>query len=630
MTRTLWRNLRTLVALLLAIALLMGNTAVANAAGRSRKASLDQQLRREVEAGNRGSHRVIIRTRASARTALRRDLVAHGDRIVADHAEIDALTAVVHGDDLETLAARDGVISVSSDAIVRPNGLLGGLLGVVGGLLKVVGGVLGAVLLPGGADTSGVAVPPAVLRATLGISSTSGGRGVGVAVIDSGLEMSSEFQGRVRAFYDFTRGGIATAAYDDYGHGTHVASTIGGSGALSSNRDYRGLAPNVSFVIFKVLDRNGSGYTSDVIRAIDFAVARRATLGIDVINLSLGHPIFEPAATDPLVQAVERATRAGIIVVAAAGNFGKNPDTGVIGYAGVTSPGNAPSAITVGAVRTEDTVSRGDDRIADYSSAGPTWYDGFVKPDVVAPGHNIIAAAAKRGTLFKTYPQLKAADGDYMRLSGTSMAAAVTSGSIALLIEANRNANNYPTRPSLTANAVKATLQYTAFNVRDAAGVEYDALRQGGGALNAKGAIELGRRMDTSKAAGQMWLTSLPAPWTRIASQDLTWKQAVIWGYTAVVGSTVNFNQPAWANAVIWGYDTTWSNAVIWGYNLVWTDPQSWANAVIWGYDSIGITQGDAVIWGYTGGLTEQTTAWKSLEGETVGTNGLLSANSVR
>ena len=123
----------------------------------------------------------------------------------------------------------------------------------------------------------------------------------------------------------------------------------------------------------KVLDKNGAGYTSDVIRAIDFAVANKSRLGINLINLSLGHPIAEPAATDPLVQAVERASRAGIIVVAAAGNYGKNPTTGQPGYAGVTSPGNAPSAIL------NVLVAGGGHRLAqrrsnsDYSSAGPTW-----------------------------------------------------------------------------------------------------------------------------------------------------------------------------------------------------------------------------------------------------------------
>ncbi len=158
-------------------------------------------------------------------------------------------------------------------------------------------------------------------------------------MIDSGLEMSSDFQGRVMAFYDFTGGKTrATQPFDDYGHGTHVAGTIGSSGARSYDRDYRGLAPNVKLLVLKVLDAEGAGFTSDVIRAVDFAVANRDRFNIDIINLSLGHPIFEPAATDPLVQAVERATRAGIIVVAAAGNLGKNPETGLPGTRGSLRP----------------------------------------------------------------------------------------------------------------------------------------------------------------------------------------------------------------------------------------------------------------------------------------------------
>ena len=142
--------------------------------------------------------------------------------------------------------------------------------------------------------------------------------------------MSAEFTGRVTAFYDFTNGRtLLTLPTDEYGHGTHVAGTIGGSGANSSNSgSYHGLAPKVKFAVFKVLDGTGAGYTSDVIRAIDFAVANRNILGIDIINLSLGHPIYEPAGTDPMVQAVERASQAGIVVVAAAGNYGKNPSTG--------------------------------------------------------------------------------------------------------------------------------------------------------------------------------------------------------------------------------------------------------------------------------------------------------------
>ena len=152
-----------------------------------------------------------------------------------------------------------------------------------------------------------------------------------------------------------------------------------------------GSAPNARLIGLRVLDEHGAGETSQVIQAIEFAIAQQNALGIDVINLSLGHPIYEPAASDPLVRAVERAVDAGIVVVASAGNFGYNRVVGSTGYAGITSPGNAPSAITVGALRGADTATRGDDDVAPYSSRGPSWYDGFAKPDLLAPGHGIVS-----------------------------------------------------------------------------------------------------------------------------------------------------------------------------------------------------------------------------------------------
>src|SRR4029077_8924680 len=165
-------------------------------------------------------------------------------------------------------------------------------------------------------------------------------------------------------------------------------------------------------------------------------------------------------------------------------------------------------------------------RIADYSSSGPTWYDAFAKPDVVSPGQNIVAVAAKHGTLYQTYPQLKDANNsNYMLLSGTSMASAVTTGSVALLLEANRAANYYPTHPSLTPNAVKALLQYTSVGIHDDLGIEYNPLRKGAGSLNPRGAIDLGGTVDTGAPSGTYWLTMSPSPypWTTIAGETLTW-----------------------------------------------------------------------------------------------------------
>ena len=117
-----------------------------------------------------------------------------------------------------------------------------------------------------------------------------------------------------------------------------MAGLIAGNGDLSAGKRYRGVAPKARLVALKVLDENGAGNTSDVIGAIEFVTAYKDRLGIDVINLSLGHPIYEPAATDPLVQAVEAAVRAGIVVVVSGGNFGVSPFTGLPGYAGILSP----------------------------------------------------------------------------------------------------------------------------------------------------------------------------------------------------------------------------------------------------------------------------------------------------
>jgi serine protease AprX len=585
---------------------------------------LDGLLRADVQNHGDGQRRVLIRVEKANRGAVRKQLESLGAPD-AEEFEGDVLSVSVPATAVEGLAHNPHVLSISTDALVSPHGLLGGLVGtatgIVGGLVettvKVVTNTLKTVVnvIDPSLDEGGEPVPPAVLRATLGLQDAWSGKGVTVAVIDSGLEMSEEFQGRVKAFYDFTNGkASATTPSDGYGHGTHVAGTIAGSGALSSKREYRGLAANVSLVVLKVLDSTGAGYTSDVIRAVDFAVANRSKFGIDVINLSLGHPIYEPASTDPLVQAVERAAKAGITVVAAAGNLGVNPTTGLPGYAGITSPGNAPSAITVGSVMTSDTVSRRDDRIPDYSSSGPTWYDALVKPDLLAPGHRIIAAAAKKSSIYKNYPQLRAPDADYIRLSGTSMATAVGSGVVALMIEGHRA--THPGTPALTPNLVKAMMQYSAFAVRNDYGLEYDRLREGAGALNGAGAVTLARNVDTASAKGSNWLQPEPLPWTSIGGENMTWGQAVIWGNAVIWGSTVPVNQTAWGTAVIWGSTTPWSQgyAVIWGSNVVWTDSQSWSTAVIWGSDAIGTTDGNAVIWGSTGGLNAQNAAWRDLD----------------
>jgi len=290
----------------------------------------------------------------------------------------------------------------------------------------------------------------------LGLLSSPGykGEGVGVAVIDSGIANHKALGKRVVARVNFVSHEPGVTG-DPFGHGTHVAGLIGGDGSAASGvtKAYNGgSAPAVRLIDVRVLGSYGMGYTSDVIAGIDWVIANRKTYGIRVINLSLGHPVVEPSSTDPLCLAVERAVRAGIVVVASAGNYGVT-STGVPVLGGITSPGNSPAALTVGALDTAGTVDHADDRVAPYSSKGPTRFDFAVKPDVVAPGTRVGSLQVAGSYLAKTFPQWYIAgtgNNAYMRLSGSSMATGVVSGGVALLLSAE---------PSLTPAQVRIVLQ---------------------------------------------------------------------------------------------------------------------------------------------------------------------------
>ena len=176
--------------------------------------------------------------------------------------------------------------------------------------------------------------------------------------------------------------------------------------ASSSTKDYpaqyKGIAPGAKIINLNVLNELGSGFTSSVLQALDWCIQNKVKYNIRVINLSLGHPVYESYKTDPLCQMVERCVANGIMVVAAAGNYGKAGDGSTV-YGGITSPGNGPAVITVSAVNTHDMAARSDDTIATYSSRGPTAVDGLIKPDIVAPGNKVISIANPKCTLFNTY-----------------------------------------------------------------------------------------------------------------------------------------------------------------------------------------------------------------------------------
>jgi subtilisin family serine protease len=271
------------------------------------------------------------------------------------------------------------------------------------------------------------------------------------------------------------------------------------------------------------------------------------------------------------VRAVERAVAAGIVVVVSAGNHGTNAATGAVGYGGITVPGNAPSAITVGAIDINDTVTRFDDKVQAYSSRGPTWFDAFAKPDIVAPGHRLVGTAARNSSVYRDHSDLrvranaKSESEDYLRLSGTSMAAAVTSGVIAAGIG---NFYHESKHGHLTPNAVKAILHYTAVKLPN-----QDVLSQGAGALNPLGALRFIREF--AKTDRDEWSTTALDPTDVVGGERLVWSQQILWG-----------------DQILWGESVVWGNQILWGDSIVWSDTALGVNT------ATGIVYGNEIEWG--------------------------------
>jgi len=473
------------------------------------------------------------------------------------------------------------------------------------------------------------------------------GAGVGVAVIDSGITswhadltylgssslVRTKNSQRVPAFVDFVNG--RTSPYDDSGHGTHVSGIIAGNG-FDSLGTRAGIAPDAHIVSLKVLDQNGSGVISDVIAALDWAVANKAAYNLRVVNLSVGAAVTESYKTDPLTLAAKRAVDAGIVVVTAAGNLGKNR-LGQIQYGAISAPGNAPWVLTVGASSHEGTVSRADDVMASFSSRGPSAIDFEAKPDIVAPGvgttslsdplslmYATKATSLLSGSLFVNYKP-------YLSLSGTSMAAPVVTGTVALMLQAN---------PTLTPNLVKAILEYTAQVYPG-----YDALTQGAGFLNTKGAVDLAVYFKTAQP-GQPY--PHPSEWSKklnwgnhrlsngvIKPKASAWKAGVVWGATKtptgqnIVWGTLcknTCNSQTWSTMdnednIVWGTASESEDNIVWGTfaaldedNIVWGTMADDEDNIVWGTDCGGANCA-GVIWG-TAAMDEDNIVWGTASAE--------------
>ena len=302
-------------------------------------------------------------------------------------------------------------------------------------------------------DTSALAtVYPLAANAIPAWDEGVSGDDVTVAVIDSGINPGADFRGRLMRAPNFSG---EWPPLDRNGHGTWVAGIIAGNDPQGR---YVGIAPGADLLSVKVASEDGSARASDVIEALQWLVANKDRYDVRVVNISLNSAIPDSYLKDPLSAAVEQAWFHGIVVVVSAGNLGAGS------FAVDHAPGNDPYVITAGAFDDRGTADRADDVLADWSSRGVT-VDGYAKPEVTAPGVDIVSTfGGQRTYLAKEFPE-SIVDRGYMRLTGTSASAAVVSGTVALMLEED---------PALTPDEVKFRVMATGAAVAgsDARGVD--------------------------------------------------------------------------------------------------------------------------------------------------------------
>jgi serine protease AprX len=386
------------------------------------------------------------------------------------------------------------------------------------------------------------------------------GRGIGVAVLDSGIAPHADLAGRIIASVDFTNGNTGTLVppADPGGHGTHVAGLIAGDGTASGGV-YAGVAPGANLVDVRVIASTGATSISTLIAGMQWVLAHRADYNIRVVNLSAGAPVTVSYSDDPLAAAVEVLVFAGITVVVSAGNAGPGAST-------ITTPGSDPFVITVGAIDDNGTATLADDAIASWSSQGPTTIDGLAKPDVVAPGRKIVSLRSPGSTLDLLLPDRAVAGLDplvpaYFRLSGTSMAAPTVTGVVALILERN---------PTLVPAQVKQRLKSTAVPLA------YGSLYATGSGLVSAPAAVMALDQTPDAAAAPVSAGFAGSVYASLYGQPLVWRDVGFNGGADSKGvpwANVNWSDITW-DVITWENLTwesfTWS-AVRW-QDLTWED----------------------------------------------------------
>ncbi len=399
------------------------------------------------------------------------------------------------------------------------------------------------------------------------------GQGIGVAIIDSGIGEHKDLVERVYSSADYGLG-------DAYGHGTHVSGIAGGNGYVSQGQ-YIGVAPQANFISLGVSDAQGMAYESDVVYAMQWVFENKAAYNIRVVNLSLNSTVEDSYHNSPIPAAAEILWFNDIVVVASVGNTGAGGEYNTA----CTSPANDPFIITVGASDEKGTLSTSDDIIANFSAYGTT-FDGHERPDLIAPGYNIVSALSPDSTWDDDYPERVGISGQYIRLSGTSMSAPMVTGVVALLLQ---------DEPNLTPDQVKYRLLDTA---SDLGGYPY---------LNGYAAIH----GTSTESANQglmphMLLAKMAmiAYWASVnGAEDIDWGN-VDWGsvnwnsvnWNSVNWSSVNWNSVNW-NSVNWN-SVNW-NSVNWNsvnWNSVNWNSVNW-NSVNWNSVNWNAVELNAVDW---------------------------------
>jgi serine protease AprX len=392
-----------------------------------------------------------------------------------------------------------------------------------------------------------------------------------IAIVDSGVQrLRSDFDWGARVVKQVTLTSLASnSSGDGRGHGTFVAGIAAGSAGKVS-----GAAPIAPIVSIDVMDDNGMAMTSDVIAAADWILKNKAAYNIRVANFSLQSTQPASFSYDPLDKAVESLWFNGVVVVAAAGNFGVEGQATTMAYA----PGNDPFVITVGASDLNGTpTNTADDFAAPWSAYGYT-FDGFAKPELGAPGRHLIAPVPGSSTMVLEHPERVTGSG-YMWMSGTSFSAPVVSGAAALLLAKN---------PNWTPDQVKGALMLSARPT--AAGVAL-----GVGEVNAKAAFSVANPPNPNLAlnafvgpdgAGGIAFDS--ASWANTATADASWNAA---SWAGASWNAASWNAASWANAS-WA-QACWASA---SWSSAYWAAASW-NAASWAAASWNAASWAAASW---------------------------------